>query len=189
MQKEYKQQKGFTLVETAVVLIIVGLIVFGILKGVAFLDNAESKRLLEDIRSFIASYYSFQDRVGRLPGQVAPFTIGNASAVTISNSDFFGELFTQGFLATENPVPTGNVAGSFEVYNVGTQALADSNNAIHVGSNQLCVTRVEGMLAQGIDYKLDDGLPNSGLVRAEAAIASPELVYETDVFVTLCIEF
>jgi len=182
------KQNGFTLLELTIVLTIVTLIIYGTLKGVAMLDNAESKRLLEDIQSFRSSYYAFQDRVGHKPGEVAPLTIGNAKAVDVSNNDFFGELFAQGFITSANPIPTGNIAGSFEVYNVASQALADSDNAVHIGSNQLCVTRVEGMLAQGIDYKLDDGKADSGNLQAETGIATPEDAYESGTLVTICLE-
>jgi len=48
-KKPINSQSGFTLVEIAIVLIIIGLLIGGIIKGQAMIKNAKVKRLVGDI--------------------------------------------------------------------------------------------------------------------------------------------
>ena len=63
-RKSLKKEKGFTLVEIAIVLVIIGLLLAGILKGQAMIKQAKVKRLKADIDSIVASVYSYQDKYG-----------------------------------------------------------------------------------------------------------------------------
>ena len=49
-----KLQTGFTLVEIAIVLLIVGLLLGGVLKGQELIDSAKAKNLAQDLRSIPA---------------------------------------------------------------------------------------------------------------------------------------
>ncbi len=63
-----RQQAGFTLVEIAIVLVIVGLLLGGVLKGQEIITNARIKNLENDFNGISAAIYSYQDRYRRLPG-------------------------------------------------------------------------------------------------------------------------
>jgi len=63
-----QQQKGFTLVELAIVLVIIGIILGAILKGQELIKNAQAKRLLNDLRGLEAVVWTFYDRYARFPG-------------------------------------------------------------------------------------------------------------------------
>ncbi|WP_457626024.1 prepilin-type N-terminal cleavage/methylation domain-containing protein [Persephonella sp.] len=63
-----KNQQGFTLVELAIVLVIIGIILGAVLKGKELINNAKVKRTLNDLRGFEALAYTFYDRYGRFPG-------------------------------------------------------------------------------------------------------------------------
>ena len=63
-----RQQQGFTLVEIAIVLVIIGLLLGGVLKGQEMIANARYKNLRDDIQSYSAAYYTFQDRYRALAG-------------------------------------------------------------------------------------------------------------------------
>ena len=62
------KQKGFTLVEIAIVLVIVGLLIGGVLKGQEMITNAKLKRIESDNAGFAAAMFSYQDRYLQLPG-------------------------------------------------------------------------------------------------------------------------
>ena len=63
-----KPQSGFTLVEIAIVLLIVGLLLGGVLKGQELIDSAKAKNLAQDLRSVPAMIHAYQDRFRALPG-------------------------------------------------------------------------------------------------------------------------
>jgi len=62
------KQKGFTLVEIAIVLVIVGLLIGGVLKGQEMITNAKLKRIESDNAGIAAAMFSYQDRYLQLPG-------------------------------------------------------------------------------------------------------------------------
>jgi prepilin-type N-terminal cleavage/methylation domain-containing protein len=63
-----KKQTGFTLVEIAIVLVIVGLLIGGVLKGQEMITNAKLKRMESDNAGVAAAMFSYQDRYLQLPG-------------------------------------------------------------------------------------------------------------------------
>ncbi|MEO6023238.1 MAG: prepilin-type N-terminal cleavage/methylation domain-containing protein, partial [Burkholderiales bacterium] len=65
------QQAGFTLVEIAIVLVIIGLLLGGILKGQELVQNARVRNLADQQNAVAAAYYAFQDRYRALPGDYA----------------------------------------------------------------------------------------------------------------------
>lgn len=62
------RQKGFTLIEMSIVLVIIGLIIGGILKGQEIIESSRQKNLLSQVDSVRASLTTFADRYGALPG-------------------------------------------------------------------------------------------------------------------------
>ncbi|MBI5641422.1 MAG: prepilin-type N-terminal cleavage/methylation domain-containing protein [Nitrospirae bacterium] len=63
-----RSEKGFTLVELAIVLVIIGIILGAVLKGQDLINNAKAKRLVSDTQGLTAIAYTFSDRYGRFPG-------------------------------------------------------------------------------------------------------------------------
>src|ERR1041384_6761424 len=62
------QQSGFTLVEIAIVLVIIGLLLGGILKGQELINSAKVKNLANDFRVIPTYIYAYQDKFKALPG-------------------------------------------------------------------------------------------------------------------------
>jgi len=63
-----KKQTGFTLVEIAIVMVIIGLLLGGVLKGREMITNAKVKGIEADFNGVTAALYSYQDRYRALPG-------------------------------------------------------------------------------------------------------------------------
>src|SRR5258705_13699955 len=63
-----KDQAGFTLVEIAIVLVIIGPLLGGILKGQEMITQAKIKNVVADFSGIPAAYYGYQDRYRAIPG-------------------------------------------------------------------------------------------------------------------------
>lgn len=71
MKNLKSQQSGFTLVEIAIVLVIIGLLLGGILKGQELINSAEVKNLATDFRNAPLAIIGYQDRFRAIPGDDA----------------------------------------------------------------------------------------------------------------------
>lgn len=65
------QQSGFTLVEIAIVLVIIGLLLGGVLKGQELINSAKIKNFANDFRNVPLFIYGYQDKYRALPGDDA----------------------------------------------------------------------------------------------------------------------
>ena len=63
-----KRQSGFTLVEIAIVLVIIGLLLGGVLKGQELINSAKVKNFATDFRNIPLFIYGYQDKYKSLPG-------------------------------------------------------------------------------------------------------------------------
>ena len=69
------RQSGFTLVEIAIVLVIIGLLLGGVLKGQELINSAKVKNMAVDFRNIPLFIYGYQDKYKALPGDHA--TVAN----------------------------------------------------------------------------------------------------------------
>ena len=63
-----KQQLGFTLIELAIVLVIIGLLLGGVLKGQELINSAKVKSMATDFKNIQVYLYGYQDKFKALPG-------------------------------------------------------------------------------------------------------------------------
>ncbi len=61
-------EKGFTLVELAIVLVIIGIILGAVLKGQELINNAKVKRIQRDLKGLEAMLWTYYDRKNFFPG-------------------------------------------------------------------------------------------------------------------------
>ena len=63
-----RNQSGFTLIEIAIVLVIIGLLLGGVLKGQELINSAKVKNLATDFKNIPVYIYGYQDKFKALPG-------------------------------------------------------------------------------------------------------------------------
>ena len=80
------QQSGFTLVEIAIVLVIIGLLLGGILKGQELINSAKVKNLANDFRVIPTYIYAYQDKYRALPGDDAQVAAHNGGTPASSGT-------------------------------------------------------------------------------------------------------
>jgi len=69
-QQTHKNQRGFTLVELAIVMIIIGLLIGGILKGQELVANAQLTATVAQIKGIDGALSTFRDKYSTLPGDM-----------------------------------------------------------------------------------------------------------------------
>ncbi len=87
--KSNQSQRGFTLVELAIVLVIIGLIIAAVLKGQELIVSARLKSTISDIDAIRGASNTFRDKYNALPGDYAnaPSRVGTPAGVTFANCD------------------------------------------------------------------------------------------------------
>ena len=65
-----RNQHGFTLVEIAIVMIIIGLLIGGTFGGMKLIENMQVNRTIQDLKSIDSAALTFKDTYGRLPGDI-----------------------------------------------------------------------------------------------------------------------
>lgn len=89
---EKKSQAGFTLVELAIVMIIIGLLIGGVLKGQELIGNAEVAATASQVEAFDAATTTFNDIYDGLPGDLAQAQVRIPNCGTCANGDGNGIL-------------------------------------------------------------------------------------------------
>ena len=78
------RQRAFTLVEMAIVLVIIGLLIGGVLKGQELINSAKVKNYAADFRNIPLFIYGYQDKFRATPGDDLAVTqhLSGASQIT-----------------------------------------------------------------------------------------------------------
>ncbi|HEY9531004.1 MAG TPA: prepilin-type N-terminal cleavage/methylation domain-containing protein [Burkholderiales bacterium] len=188
-------QKGFTLVEIAIVLVIIGLLLGGILKGQEMIVQARIKNVIADMTGVSAAMYGYQDRYRALPGDDANATrwagaaVGNGNgiiegtylAAAGESAEFWGHLRSAGFVAgTGIQQPFNAVSGRMGVQ-TGDGTGANPGGVLQfagvagpppvpaspaINTLLMCSANLPDKIAISVDAQMDDGFATSGSVRA-----------------------
>jgi prepilin-type N-terminal cleavage/methylation domain-containing protein len=191
-------RSGFTLVEIAIVLVIIGLLLGGILKGQEMITQAKIKNVIADFSGISAAYYGYQDRYRAIPGDdanaatrwaTAPaatagdgngivaggYTNGGAvCTAAVESCSWWDHLRRAGFVSGTGVLPPYNaVAGA-----LGVQTGDTAGGAIFGGFSGLivCSANLPDKIAIAVDTQMDDGQPATGTVRGLLQAGAPNPV-------------
>lgn len=194
MRKGY--QAGFSIVEIAIVLVVIGLLLGAILKGQELINSARARSFADLATDTQAAYYGFIDRYNRVPGDwnasAAAEAIGDASIA--NGGDDSGSIenpcgtcgtawqepnalwehisksgFIQGAYDGTDEVPT--VSNNLTPVNPFSRGIVLGRTGDYLGAgagDRLNLSLGRGIpvdIAQELDIKLDDGVPDAGVVR------------------------
>ncbi len=167
MKKLKNCQKGFTLVEIAIVMIIIGLLIGGIIKGKAMIENAKVKRLVSDFDGMRAAVLTYQDKFGMLPGDEND---PNSPTGDTNNGNNNGQLNeTDGWelqdMRLAGIIPGTGITLASNAFG-GTMRVDYYN--LSGNDNYIIATNIPAEICQEIDSKYDDGIRTTGEIRAGA---------------------
>ena len=188
------KQSGFTLVELAISMVIIGLLLAGILKGQELIGSGKVKNLGADFRAITTAYYAYQDKFRAIPGDdkaavahvgAGATEIGNGNgaiegawdsvvSVTTESVLFWQHLRLAGLMPGSTTVsvattgntylPTNSVGGRLGISNTNPVGTMGSD-PVFSAAFYVCSGGITGKLAKQLDATLDDGVGNTGSMR------------------------
>jgi prepilin-type N-terminal cleavage/methylation domain-containing protein len=200
-----RNQSGFTLIEIAIVLVIIGLLLGGVLKGQELINSAKVKNLAGDFKNVPVYIYGYQDKFKALPGDDAavvthvngtlattgstpgngiieglwkPAANGNESAVFWQHVRLAGLApgSTTVDVAVGNTYIPKNAVGG----DIGVTSAASTPITGLRGSYIVCSDSIPGKFAKQLDTTLDDGVTTTGSLQVVAqGTTSPAVAAHT----------
>jgi len=240
---DHRAERGFTLIELSIVLVIIGLIVGGVLVGQDLIRAAEIRATISQVEKYNTEVNTFRTKYNGIPGDLPAQTASNFGNLAVlqgqegsgdgnlivedgnagaggggaNTNTFAGEISTfwlhltqaslidGGFGALLTTIAAGGTpaAGGTGLPSVAATAgnmnqfippaklgrgmsfIVFSGGGFNfygmmpvtaistAGAYTLAPTGISGVMAANIDTKLDDGLPNGGVVRAISVNTAP----------------
>jgi prepilin-type N-terminal cleavage/methylation domain-containing protein len=107
--------KGFTLIEMAIVLVIIGIIIGAVVKGGDLIENAKDKQVMGEINTIKAAYYTYYDKKGVIPtgiGSLTDTTVGVNAPTASKPRPALTYAFNNGSLRVSNGTGTGSLSAT-----------------------------------------------------------------------------
>lgn len=172
-----RKQQGFTLVEIAIVMVIIGLLLGGVLKGQEVITNARLKRVVSDFNAISAAVFTYQDRYRALPGDdrtaSSKFT-STPPANGTGNGQIAGNFYStndsdESRLVWRHLREAGLVAGSEDDFEQPTHVyggvMGVEIQRLGFRGHAICFDSIDVDNARLIDFQNDDGVADTGAVR------------------------
>jgi len=189
-----KKQAGFTLIELAIVLVIIGLLLGGVLRGQELINSAKVKNMARDFQNVQVYIYGYQDKYKALPGDdknaathLTGATIdpgdgngligGNWDSTTTTDEsvNFWQHVRLAGLAPGSTTVsaggylPTNADGGQLGVQSISGHTNLPTSPSSITGAYVVCSGSILGKFVKQLDTTLDDGDTSAGSMRAYAA--------------------
>lgn len=180
-------QGGFTLVEIAIVLVIVGLLIGGVLKGREMITNAKIKRIENDFAGVSAAVFAYQDRYGVLPGDDPAASTRFPGQWRGSDNGNGNGNISGGWNSTNNGVesrkiwkhlrgagliagPVDNTAAAYQQPSNSFGGLVGIDlNLYNLSGHNIVFGEIPGDIAQILEARGDDNVPSTGSIQANGS--------------------
>lgn len=164
MMSTIKNSKGFSLVEMAIVLVIIGIIMAAVIKGQDLLVNARAKQFISAAQSWKIDAYAFMDRNGRFPGDYdKDGTIGSGLVESSLGSTAMDDIASTMPQAPANPVIIAGQTFWF-YFGYAEKTTTDFRNVITACKSKDCTTAMSAddiEILKAFDTAID-GNANAG---------------------------
>lgn len=161
-------QKGFTLIELSIVLVIIGLLVGGVIKGKDLIDNTKTTKFLQEAQVYQDALSAYEERYRRDPLVDSANRFGLGTGVT--EGDAFQRLraanlipLAPGATTPTTALPQHVFSDDISLQTGGTGVLSGLGGTT---DTLVCFVGVPGEVAAAADAKFDDGVSNTGNIRA-----------------------
>ncbi|MBU1215576.1 MAG: type II secretion system GspH family protein [Gammaproteobacteria bacterium] len=185
-----QKQSGFTLIEIAIVLVIIGLLLGGVMKGQELINSAKVKNLASDFKNTSLYIYSYQDKFRALPGD-DPAAASHVTGATVATPIVAGQVGNgridgawdsttpthESFLFWEHVrlagiatgitnkadtvgYPQRNTLGG--LVGITNSTAADNPITALKGAYIICSSNIQGKFAKQLDIMMDDGSTITG---------------------------
>ena len=188
--RKFARQSGFTLVEIAIVLVIIGLLLGGVLKGQSLIENSKVKSLANTARSLSAAVYAYQDKYKAYPGDDPRATTnlvgasGGCVVGDLANGNGDGNI-GEYFAALEHLACGGFITGNYNgtsdllKHPYGGTAYIYNQTIQGKAGNLVRFDNLPADVAKDFDTLLDDGIYNRGSIRASVDYLPGTVVAQT----------
>ncbi len=179
MKRFHRGQKGFTLIELAIVLVIIGIIIGAVLKGQDLIANARAKKFINSVKEWEMATWTFSDRKGRFPGDGINRNgiIGDVTSEQQNATNGGAEIDGAGFINTpSNPITVGSLNFYVFLGHDVPSAVSDDYNVLVICKTVDCAagtffTDDELIFIESLDSSIDTVADaTDGNVRAATAV-------------------
>jgi prepilin-type N-terminal cleavage/methylation domain-containing protein len=192
---------GFTLVEIAIVLVVVGLLIGGVLKSQEMITSSKLKRIVSDNAAIAIAMFSYQDRFLQLPGddseahvRFSVYALGDpvtgdgngiiegdwntpstgdiTAALTSETNMFFAHLRAAALIS-------GSPMDDTKPTNAYGGQIGIKDGALGISGHVTIFGSIEGSIAKIIEAKQDDGDPSAGKIQSGISSGSSPIDMNT----------
>lgn len=127
IQKNSKNNKGSSLIELSIVLIILGLLVAGVSGGASLIKAAKQRKIINKFKGFETAYYAYYTQHSKVPGA----------------------------LSTDSSITGSSCSNGYKVFtDLKNAELIDDEYKTHSASGDICI---EYIIANDLPYKDENG--------------------------------
>lgn len=168
---KHKNNQGFSIIELAVVIIIIGLIIGGILTGADLIKSAKRQEVIKEYGKFDAAFNNFVMKYNGLPGDMDKATLywptatnGNGDGRINDTGSFaatgeehyaWQDLSLSGFLPGKykglggniDSIPKSKFGGYYRVFH---------QSAYYVSDNMISLNGLKNNIPEGVIFSLED---------------------------------